>query len=102
MNRLVIRPYALGRVMKYALLIVGLLIFVGTVAAKVTANRDVPAIAYTTPASFPCNGNHGSGMISLTNCITVEETHYKCADTSRFLMTAEDGSKHCLSFKGLD
>lgn len=61
----------------------------------VLGQRDVPAVEYTTPASYPCNVNMCSGGACLASCLTMPEVHWKCEDKSRILLTAEDGKHWC-------
>jgi hypothetical protein len=60
---------------------------------------DVPAIAYTIDAPYPCNIRpHSNGFPVTASCITGPETHYRCLDTRRVLLTSEDGVHHCILF----
>jgi hypothetical protein len=52
---------------------------------------DVPAIKKTRPASHPCNVDTGN----LTMCMTAPEDYWTCENTTRILLTAEDGKKWC-------
>lgn len=62
-------------------------------------SMDVPAESYTTPPSSPCKAQPSNGSIAITSCLVAgPETHYKCTDTARVLLTSEDGSHHCILF----
>jgi hypothetical protein len=58
---------------------------------------DVLPVVTQVPAPYPCNLNRSRpNGIAFTNCITGPETHYACLDPRRVLLTAGDGSRHCL------
>jgi hypothetical protein len=53
---------------------------------------DVPAITITVPADHPCNLKSPYAV-----CLTGPETRWTCEDKTRILLTAEDGTKHCVA-----
>ena len=38
------------------------------------------------------------GLFTYAVCITAPETHWKCNDSARILLTSEDGVRHCILF----
>ena len=56
---------------------------------------DVPAIEEIRPARFPCNLTPTGS----TACTTGDESYWTCADKSRVLLQAEDGTRHCISLR---
>lgn len=87
----------------FALVCLAVLLFMAATAVD-PIPVDVPAISYQTPASYSCNvtvpGSAPHTVLSV--CVTEPETHWKCEDKARFLLTAEDDSKHCISLKRFD
>jgi hypothetical protein len=65
-----------------------------------SAAWDVPAVEYETPASHPRNVSTSTadGLFTYAVCITAPETHWKCNDSARILLTSEDGVRHCILF----
>ena len=64
-----------------------------------SAAWDVPAVQYETPASYPSNVSAGgNGFATDAVCITAPETHWKCNDSARILLTSQDGVRHCILF----
>jgi hypothetical protein len=60
---------------------------------------DVAALEYTTPPSHPCNiAPKSNGGPVFAVCITGDETHWKCIDSRRVMLTSEDGARHCILF----
>jgi len=55
---------------------------------------DVLAIQEERPSPYPCN----LSSAPFTVCITGTEKVWTCADKSRVLLTAEDGTRHCIKF----
>jgi|GEM_PF-7014975 len=67
----------------------------GFCLGKTPSPMDVPAIQEE-------YGNPGYPVCDMGNCVWVESkdgkrrTRPTCADKTRFLMTSEDGKKHCI------
>jgi hypothetical protein len=61
---------------------------------------DVPAVSYQGPTYCRsiCDSNR---LVCNADCQWTKSTVYTCADSRRFLLTAEDGTRHCISLRGV-
>ena len=94
--------------MKYIIILLALAITQAHGQADIERNAiDVPPILeeYGNPGKYICDmadcvwvdANPSNGLVP--NPLTPRRTKFSCADKTRFLMTAEDGSKHCIALR---